>query len=94
MLLLLVLYCIIEELLGRVENQHQKYALEMNEPDLVKYILTQQLSLASSMSFTQEIPLLAIIYMLQGVICFTHNCFLSEFLKSLIKYILLIFHSL
>lgn len=66
----------------------------MNESDLVEYILTQQLFLASSMSFTQGISLLAIIYMLQMVICFTHNGFLSEFMQSLVRYIPLIFHSL
>lgn len=66
----------------------------MNEPDLAKYILTQQLFLVSSMSFTQGISLLAIIYMLQMIICFTHNCFFSEFMQSLIRAILLIFRSL
>lgn len=66
----------------------------MNESDLVKCILTQQLFLASSMSFAQGISLLAVIYMLQMAICFTHNSFLSEFMQSLIRYIPLIFHSL
>jgi len=66
----------------------------MNESDLVKYILTQLLFLVSSMSFTQGISLLAITCMLQMIICFTHNCFLSEFMQSLVRAIILVFHSL
>lgn len=39
-LLLLSIDCTIEELVGKVDNQNQKNALEMNESDIAKYILT------------------------------------------------------